>query len=112
MRVRQSLAWMPLTVIPSLAFIAHGIPHEESVTDAPALVRRDDTANYVVYPKDTQNQDLATEIYTLLKGVVSDPTQIFNSTTNNGSQHWFWGVPLTSANADKVKGDSNVRMRS
>ena len=112
MRTMQQLALMPLTVISSLAFTAHGIPHEGSVTDSPALFGRDHTANYVVYPKDTQNEDQATAIYTLLKGMIPDPTKIFNSTTDNGSQHWFWGVPLTSANAEKVKGDSNVRMGS
>ena len=99
-----------LTLISLQASGAHGISHEGSVTNAPALFGRDDTANYVVYPNDTQNGDQATKIYNLLKGVVSDPTEIFNSTTDNGSQHWFWAAPLTSANAEKVKGDSNVRM--
>lgn len=109
MRITQQLALMPLTVISSLVFTTHGVSHEGSVTDAPTLFGRDDTANYAVYPKDTQNEDQATAIYTLLEGMVPDPTTIFNSTTDNGSQHWFWGVPLTSANAEKVKGDSNVR---
>lgn len=112
MKITQQLASMPLTVIFSLSYIAHGIPHGVSVTDTLALFGRDDTANYAVYPKDTQDEDQATAIYTLLQGVVFDPTKIFNSTTDNGSQHWFWGVPLTSANAEKVKGDSNVSMGS
>ena len=108
MQITQQLALFLLTLISSLASTANGTSHEGSVTYAPALFGRDDTANYVVYPKDTQNVDQATEIYNLLKGVVSDSTEIFNSTTDTGSQHWFWAAPLTSANAEKVKGDSNV----
>jgi len=80
--------------------------------DTSALFECGDTANYVVYPKDTQNKDQATAIYNLLKGLVPDSTKIFSSTTDNGSQHWFWAVPLTSANAEKVKGNPNVRMSS
>jgi len=110
MRITQQLALTPLIFLSSLAFSALGTSREGSVKDAPALFDRDDTANYVVYPKDSQNEDQATAIYTLLKGLVPDPTKIFNSTTDNGSQHWFWGLPLTSANAEKAKGDSNVRM--
>ena len=30
--------------------------YEESVMDTPALFGHDDTANYVVYPKDTQDE--------------------------------------------------------
>lgn len=108
----QQLALMSLTIISLLAFTAHSTPQEGSIADASALLGREDTANYAVYPNDTQNEDQATAIYTLLKGVVSDPTKIFNSTTDNGTQHWFWGVPLTSANAEKVKGNSNVGMAS
>ena len=112
MRLTQQLALVPLTVISLLVFIAHGIPREGSATDTLALSGRDDTANYTVYPKDTQNEDQAAAIYNLLIGVVSDPTTIFNSTTDHGTQHWFWGLPLTSAHAEKVKGNSNVTIRS
>ncbi|KAL8729197.1 MAG: hypothetical protein Q9181_005082 [Wetmoreana brouardii] len=108
MQTTQKLALILLTLISSQASTAHGVSHEGSITNAPALFGRDDTANYVVYPKDTQNGDQAIEIYNLLKGGVSDPTDIFNSTTDNGSQHWFWAAPLTSAKAEKVKGDSNI----
>ncbi len=80
--------------------------------DAPALFGRDDTANYCVYAKDPQNEDQATAIYTLLKGVVRDPSRIFSATTDNGTQHWLWGVPLTSANAEIVKRNPYVRMGS
>ena len=48
-------------------------------------------------------------IYTLLASLVDDPTKIFNSTTDGGTQHWFWGLPLTSADAAKAKGNANVR---
>ncbi len=65
----------------------HGISHQGSVMDAPALFGRDDTANYCVYAKDPQNEDQATAIYTLLKGVVRDPSRIFSATTDNGTQH-------------------------
>lgn len=109
MRITQQLALMQLTVIILLALRAHGITHEDSVTDAPAVIGRDNTANYVVYPKDTQNKDQATAIYALLEKVVPDPTKKFNYTTDNGSQHWFWGVQLTPANAKKATDDSKVR---
>lgn len=112
MRITQQLALILLTGISLLVFTAHGMSRQGSLADAPALFGRDDIAYYVVYPKDTQNKDQATAIYTLLKGVVQDPKQIFSSTTDNGSQHWFWSVPMTSANAEKVKGNSNVRMGS
>lgn len=112
MWIPQTVPLISLTVISSLVVIAHGIPQEESVKDTLALFRRDETAYYVVLPKDTQNQDQATDIYTLLKGVVPDPTKIYNSTTDNGSQHWFWGVPLTSANAENIRKDPNVRIDS
>ncbi len=112
MRITYQLALVPLTLICSLAFIVHGIPHQESAVDAPTLFGRDDTANYVVYPKDTTNQDQAKAIQTLLEGVVSDPTTIYVSSTDQNSQTWFWGVPLTSQNAKEVGADSNVRMSS
>lgn len=113
MRITQQLALMLLTVISSIVFTAHSIPHEGSDADTPALFGRGDTTNYyVIYPKDTQNKDQASAIYTLLKGLVPDAKEIFNSTTDNGSQHWFWSVKLTSANAEKVKGNSNVRTSS
>ncbi len=73
MKITQQLALMPPAVIFSLAFTAHGIPYEESLKDAPALFGRGDTADYCVYPKDTQKEDQATAIYTLLKGLVPDP---------------------------------------
>ena len=112
MRVTYQLALVPLTFIFSLAFIVDGIPHQESAVDAPKLFGRDDTANYVVYPKNTTDQDQAKAIQTLLEGVVSDPTTIYVSSTNHSSNTWFWGVPLTSGNAQKVGADSNVRMSS
>lgn len=101
---------MPLTLLFSLAFIVHGVPHQESAVDAPKLFGRDDTANYVVYPKNTTDQDQAKAIQTLLEGVVSEPTTIYVSSTDQNSKTWFWGVPLTSGNAQKVGADSNVRM--
>ena len=108
MRVPHQLALTLLAISSSLAFVAHGIPHPRPLIDALALFTRDDTANYVVYPKDTANKDQATSITTLLKDVVSDPDKIYVSDTSKGT--FFWGVPLTSDNAQKVRADSNVRM--
>lgn len=110
MKIPHEMAMLPLAIIYSLAFIFHGIPYEGSVLDALALLGRDNTANYVVCPKDTTNAGQATAINTLLKGVVSDPTTIYASTTDKGTL--FWGVPLTSANAKTVGANSNVRICS
>ena len=112
MRITQQLVLVPLTIFSPLAFTAYSMSHESSVTNAPAVLGRDDTANYVVYPKDTKNKDQAKAIYDLLKSLAPNPTAIYSATTDNGTQHWFWAVPLTSVNAEKVKGDSNVRMGS
>ncbi len=108
MRIAPQLALTLPAVISSLALVAHGMPHEGSIIDALALLRRDDTANYVVYPKDFRNKDQATAITNLLKGVVSDPTRIHVSDTSKGT--FFWGASLNSDNAHKVRADSNVRM--
>ena len=112
MRITQQLVLLPLTIFAPLASTAYGMSHGNAVTNAHAVLGRDDTANYVVYGKDTKNKDQATAIYDLLKSLVPDPTAIYSATTDYGTQHWFWAVPLTSANAEKVKGDSNVRMSS
>ena len=70
--------------------------------------RRDDTANYVVYPKDVNNQDQAKAIRTLVESVNSG--YIYASSSDHGARIWFWGVSLTSENAEKVRADPNVRM--
>ena len=100
MRIPHSLTLTLLAATSSLAFVAHGMPHEG----------RENTANYVVYPKDIRNKDQATAITTLLKGVVSDPTKIHVADTSKGT--FFWGAPLNSDNAQIVRADSNVRMCS
>ena len=109
MRITQQLALPLLAVIYSLVLVAHGMPHVGSVIDdAVAPSKRDDMNYYVVYPKDTTNKDQATAIGSLLEGVVSDPTTI--SVHDTDKRVLFWSVPLTSANAQKVAADSNVRM--
>ncbi len=110
MKIPHQLTLKLLAVISSLVFVTHGMPHEGSAIDPLALVGRDDTANYVIYPKDTTNKDQATAIYNLLKGVVSDPTTIYVADTSKGT--FFWSAPLTSDNAQKVEADSNVRICS
>ena len=109
MRITYQLALATVILTFSLAFTARGIPHQESAIDSPALFGRDDTANYAIYPKNTTDQDQAKAIQTLLEDVVSDPTTIYVSSIDNNSRTWFWAVPLTSANAQKVGADSNVR---
>ena len=109
MRITQQLTLPLLAVTSSLAFLAHGMPHDgSSIDDVLGLHKRDATSNYVVYPKDTTNKDQATAIGNLLKSVVSDPTTISVHDTNKGV--FFWGAPLTSANAQKVGADSNVSL--
>lgn len=110
MRIPHQLTLTLLAVFSSIAYIAYGMPHEGSVIDALGPSKRDGTANYVVYPKDTTNKDQAKAITTLLKGVVTDPNQIYVSDTDKRTL--FWGAPLTSGNAQKVRADSNVRMCS
>ena len=109
MRINYQLALATMTLTFSLAFTASGIPHQESTIDSPKLFGRDDTANYAIYPKNNTDQDQAKAIQTLLEGVVSDPTTIFVSSIDNNSRTWFWAAPMTSANAQKVGADSNVR---
>jgi len=111
MRITQQLTLPLLAVTFSLAFVAHGMPHDgSSIDDALGLHKRDATSDYVVYPKDTTNKDQATAIGNLLKGVVSDAKNISVHDTNKGV--FFWGAPLTSANAQKVGADSNVSLCS
>lgn len=104
------LTLMLPAVISWLAFVDHGMPHEESVINGLAPSKRDNSANYVVYPKDSTNKEQAAAITALLKSILSDPTQIYISSTNIITA--FWAVPLTSDNAQKVRADSNVRMCS
>ena len=74
--------------------------------EAPTLINRDNTANYVVYPKDATNKDQATAINNLLEGLVSDKSKIYISNTDKVTL--FLSAPLTSDNAQKVGSDSNV----
>jgi len=62
----------------------------------------------LVYPKDTANKDQAKAINDVLKGVVSDATQIYVSYTDRGT--FFWAAPLTDDSAKKVQGDENVKL--
>ena len=109
-RITYQLALVPVILIFSLAFIVHGMPPQESAVDAPTLSGRDDTANYVIYPKDVDNQDQAKAIQTLVESV--KPGDIYVSSSDHGAITWFWGVSLTSENAEKVRADPNVRMCS
>ena len=84
------------------------MPPQESAADAPTLSGRDDTGNYVVFPKDVHNQDQAKAIQTLLESVNSG--YLYASSCDHGAITWFWGVSLSSENAEKVRADPNVRM--
>lgn len=107
MRIMHQLAWLHLAVISSLYLIVQCTPSEGSAVEAPALIDRDDTANYVVYPKDPTNKDQATAISNLLKGLVSDQTTIYVSDTDKVTL--FWSAPLTSGNSQTVGSNTNVR---
>lgn len=105
MRLPYLLPLLPLAILSSLAFVIQGLPHEGPATDAGSLFERDDTANYVVYPKDVTNSGQATAINTLLTGLVADATSIYVADTDANTANaktYFWGVPLTSANAKIV----------
>lgn len=106
MRIMHQLAWLHLAVISSLSLIVQCTPSEGSAVEAPALIERDDTANYVVYPKDSTNKDQATAINNLLKRLVSDQSNIYVSETNKVAL--FWSAPLTSSNAQQVGSNTNV----
>ena len=86
------------------------MPQQDSAVDAPTLSGHDDAANYVIYPKDVDNQDQAKSIQTLVESV--KPGHIYVSSSDHGAITWFWGVSLTSENAEKVRADPNVRMCS
>ena len=86
------------------------MPSQESAVDAPTLSGLNDTANYVIYPRDVNNQDQAKAIQTLVESV--NPGHIYVSSCDHGAITWFWGVSLTSENAEKVRADPNVRMCS
>lgn len=106
MQILQQLTVSLLTATSSLAFVTHGMPQFGS--DDQSLIKRDDTSNSVVYPKDFANKTQATAIGNLLKALVSDPKSISVHGGNLGIA--FWGVPLTSAEAQKVEADPNVRI--
>ncbi len=110
MRTIYQLALVPLILITSLAFLVHGMPPQESALNAPTLSGRDDIAYYIVYPKDVNNQDQAKAIRTLVESVNSG--YVYTSSCDHGAITWFWGVSLTSENAEKVRADPNVRMCS
>lgn len=71
------------------------------------LASHNDIANYVIYPRDTMDQYQATVITSLLHGLVADKTQIYCSDT--AERTLFWAAPLSSANAQRVESDPNVR---
>lgn len=73
------------------------------------LASHNDIANYVIYPRDTMDQYQATVITSLLHGLVADKTQIYCSDT--AERTLFWAAPLSSANAQRVESDPNVRFR-
>ena len=77
-----------------------------SALEAVSLLECDETSNYVVYPKDCTNKDQCTAITNLLKSIVSDPTKIYISDTDGAT--YFWGVPLTPDNVEKIEANSNV----
>ncbi|KAL9600658.1 MAG: hypothetical protein Q9179_003141 [Wetmoreana sp. 5 TL-2023] len=82
------------------------MPHDGLAVDTQSNIRRDDTANYVVYPKDSTNKDQVETINNLLKGLVSKETKIYASETV--IRTLFFAAPLTSENARKVEADPNV----
>jgi len=75
--------------------------------DTPELASHNDIANYVIYPRDTMDQYQATVITSLLHGLVADKTRIYCSDT--AERTLFWAAPLSSANAQRVESDPNVR---
>lgn len=107
MRVMHQLAWLHLAVFSSLYLVVQCTSSEGSIAETPSLNVRDDTANYVIYPKDPTNQTQATAIGNLLKGLVSDQKQIYVSSIDNGTL--FWSAPLTSSNSQQVGSNNNVR---
>ncbi len=68
---------------------------------------QDDTANYAIYLKDFRDFGQAKAVRDLLGGMVADETSIFVSATD--FMTCFLAAPLSAADAEIVKGDSNVR---
>ena len=70
------------------------------------LVKRDDRAGYIVYQKDNADFGQAAAIHKLLKTLVSNESEVYVSDTSQRTL--FFGVPLTTEAAKKVKADPNV----
>ncbi|KAL8688072.1 MAG: hypothetical protein Q9218_005924 [Villophora microphyllina] len=79
---------------------------EDPTSDPSANIKRDDTANYGIFPKDNMNKDQAAAINSLLKTLVAHESDIYISKTDKRT--FFFAAPLTSENAQKVHDDPNV----
>lgn len=110
MRITYRLALVALTLIFSLAFTVHGMPDQDSAEDASTLSGRDDSGNYLIYPKDIYNQDQNKAVQTLLESL--NPSRIYVSSSDNNTVTWFWSVTFTPEHAEKLRADPNVRMCS
>ena len=108
MRITYRLALVALTLIFSLAFTVHGMSNQESAEDASTLSARDDSDDYIIYPKDVDNQNGNKAVLTLLESL--NPSRIYVSSSDQNTMTWFWSVTFTSEDADKLRADPNVRM--
>ncbi|KAI4195353.1 MAG: hypothetical protein LQ350_007250 [Teloschistes chrysophthalmus] len=84
----------------------NALPPKDSLSDPSPTSKRDDTANYAVFPKDNTNKDQATAINNLLKTLVANEKDIYRSGSEKRTS--FIAAPLTAENAKKVEDDPNV----
>ena len=84
------------------------MPPQEPAVEASTLSRSNDTANYVIYPRDVKNQDQTKAIQILLESF--NPKTLYVSSTDYNTVIWFSAITLTSGDAEKVKADPNVRI--
>lgn len=84
------------------------MPHEGSISDDQPILKRTDTANYIVYTRDSTDAGQAAAIKTSLMTFVKDEDKIY--VCNTDGEALFFSVPLTPEEAEKVRVEPNVRL--